>query len=438
MRLGAGELLPPPNLFEMRATKRLRLLAGFAAMLAVAAMAVPAQALPPLVGGAFASANVDWLGRLPEPGAVGARFIGDTMYVTTSGGLRIYDASSAIPVLVGALTLPHWENEDVDTNGSILLIAADHGFAPSVLYVVDVSNPALPVLLSAPTPVPSAHTASCINNCSFAWMAGRSAVDVMDLSNPAAPLFVGSFFPGGQIHDVQVDDAGIAWVSSSRGLFGYRTDDAAHPQLVVANRVNTPGGFQNDFIIHNSLRPNAVQESNSTFRDSVIDSGEKVLVTEENWLSTDNGECNRDGRFQTGWYHSDANGPRVDRLDSFNLGRGTVSTAQKPTGLTCSSHYLDYRDSVAAVAWYEQGVRFLDVSDPRNIRQVGYWMPASSQAWSVVFHRDQVYVIDAERGIDVLSFSGQAGGPTVLASRYGVAAKPAVADPRFGFSCRLI
>jgi FAD-dependent urate hydroxylase len=51
----------------------------------------------------------------------------------------------------------------------------------------------------------------------------------------------------------------------------------------------------------------------------------------------------------------------------------------------CSAHYFDVRDGLVAQAWYESGTRFLDVSDPSNIRQVGYWIPAKNVTWSAYY-----------------------------------------------------
>ena len=48
------------------------------------------------------------------------------MYVTTVTGLTTYDISDpANPQEIGRLALPHFENEDVDLGGDILLISND-------------------------------------------------------------------------------------------------------------------------------------------------------------------------------------------------------------------------------------------------------------------------------------------------------------------------
>src|SRR4051812_5642000 len=80
----------------------------------VLALAGPAAAGTPVV----ASDNVTLQGRLPEAtSAISSRFSpdGKTMYVSSATGLLIYDVTLPDhPILLGALPLPHFENEDVD------------------------------------------------------------------------------------------------------------------------------------------------------------------------------------------------------------------------------------------------------------------------------------------------------------------------------------
>ena len=93
--------------------------------------------------------------------------------------------------------------------------------------MIDISNPQLPVLKSAlPTgfihtgvpgifglPEPQedgiGHTASCIQDCNFAYLAGTAeGIQIVDLRDPAAPKLAKRFKPpitGIATHDVQVD-----------------------------------------------------------------------------------------------------------------------------------------------------------------------------------------------------------------------------------------
>ena len=57
-----------------------------------------------------------------------------------------------------------------------------------------------------------------------------------------------------------------------------------------------------------------------------------------------------------------------------------------PTRQTlCSAHYFDDRGGLIAQGWYEQGVRFLDISNPRDIRQVGFYIPQKNLMWGALY-----------------------------------------------------
>jgi hypothetical protein len=416
----------------MQAAGRRRLAAALGCALAVIA-AGPASAAPiriaendsvPLVSG-----NVTPLLTIPVSTPIGARFRDGLMYVTGSVGLSIYDVSDPrLPKPVGALPLPHFENEDVDMGGDLLLISNDPSEGVGVLYVIDISNPSTPTLKAAmpndfiatglpglfgqeePLPDGIGHTVSCVKaDCSFAYLAGTSAgIDVVDLRDPANPKRAGRFKPDITdltTHDVQVDAKGLAWIVGAGGTAAYDVTDPVNPRQVSrtdesiknSGQLGVPGpdpvfGIGGagetpiDLIHHNSLHY----------------SKRLVAITEEDYNRP---TCKGAGSFQT-WGIA---GKRLALLDMFtteldNLvqGRGWAPV----TGL-CSAHYFDERQGLVAGGWYEEGTRFLDVRDPAGIRQVGYWVPTKGETWSVLFaptdpKSEIVYALDFARGIDVL------------------------------------
>lgn len=413
--------------------------------LVLASGAFPASAVPPAAGGALASDGVELVASFPDVPAIGGRFVGDTLYVTTSQGLRIYDTGTldGIPVLMGALELPHFENEDVDTDGNILLISADQGGLENLLYVIDVSLPQAPLVAGILPFGPEGHTVSCIfveGRCDYAWIAGGGRLPIIDLRDPSSPRAVGSLsLPEGArgSHDVQVDAAGIAWVSAGGGLFGYDASDPLNPTLVAANF--SDGDHQgpelnSNFIIHNSLRPNADQMDPDLLADSAVDPGELLLVTEEDYLSA----CMDEGSFQTARMRTNATGDLVvERLDSFILGGGTVTDGRKPVGASCSAHYFDIReDGVVALAYYEQGTRFLDVSDPTDIRQIGYYLPVVTETWATRWHDGLLYTFDVARGLEVLRFTGGPASDEVQAPRLNPPTGLTKSSSTWGWVCR--
>jgi hypothetical protein len=85
--------------------------------------------------------------------------------------------------------------------------------------------------------------------------------------------------------------------------------------------------------------------------------------------------------------------------------------SKAPVTVNCSSHWFDAKDGVAAVGWYEQGVRFLNYSRPKDIAQVGYYIPANGSTWAAYWsptdpNGEIVYTADAYRGVDVLKIDG--------------------------------
>ncbi len=450
--------------------------AVLAAALALLAPAPATAATPRLAGERpLASSNVEPLATLPVPNPIGARFRDGFMYVTTTEGLTVYDVTKPeLPVPVGALPLPHFENEDVDLGGDILLVSNDPSEGVGVLYVIDISNPRAPVLKSAmpngfiETGVPGifglpepqeagiGHTASCIQRCRFAYLAGTAhGIQIVDLRDAANPKKAGKFVPaitGFATHDVQVDRKGLAWIAGADGTAAYDVSNPLKPRMVMRTDENIKNsgqlGFPGpdpvfgiggegetpiDLIHHNSLHY----------------SKRLVAITEEDYSRP---TCKGAGSFQT-W---GIVGKKLALLDMFtteldNLvqGKGWAPV----TGL-CSAHYFDERSGLVAIGWYEEGTRFLDVRDPAGIRQVGYWVPTKGETWAVYFpptdrSGEIVYALDFARGIDVLRFDRgdsrvrrapvrrswlreRPGSPGTGAGRTGLTRKT-----DFGFVCRL-
>jgi hypothetical protein len=436
-------------------------------------------ALPPDPTGLVASPNVSLQGTLAGPGVIGARFQDGVMYVTGTSGLTTFDISNpAAPALLGALPLPHFENEDVDLAGDILLISNDAAESTGILYVIDISDPASPSLLSTthmggdPVSGGPGHTASCVLDCSFAWVTDGGGIRVIDLRDPAAPVTIGTFdtpVGGGVVtHDVQVDGDGLAWVVGFDGAAAYRlapdydgqglgelvavTDEASRSTYLEEIGLGD-GSNPNDFIHHNSLRRG----------------GDDVLfVTEEDYARPG---CRGAGSFQSWTLPVDEEGnPTGAELSILDLWTTELLADLAQPAALCSAHYFDLRRNLVAQGWYEQGVRFLDVHDPGDIRQVGYFVPPTSATWAAYFaptdpSGEIVYSLDFTRGIDVLRFDrpdtgplsptgrpcspgtskkqcAEEGSPTLIAPirpEWLTAAPTAGApSPAFGFACRIV
>src|SRR3954469_5037170 len=162
-----------------RATKRLAglIVAAVAlALTAAPALATLAPADPPLA----TSKNVHLLGHIPGS-AAGMNFKGHYAYVSGWSGITVLDiARPASPELVGALPLPHFENEDVDLCGNTLIVVNDRVTRDlgSVMYVVSIANrtspkivAVMPLGLTGANARGSGHIANFVKaNCSQAWI----------------------------------------------------------------------------------------------------------------------------------------------------------------------------------------------------------------------------------------------------------------------------
>jgi hypothetical protein len=157
--------------------------------------------------------------------------------------------------------------------------------------------------------------------------------------------------------------------------------------------------------------------------------GRVIYATEENVTA----DCATSGRFVTydlagslkgqGW--KDKN-HRLRALDTW-----TPQEQEGTTGCASAHYFSDRGDGLLAQAFYDQGIRFLDVRNPRDIKQVGWYRPANGQAWAAYWRRGRVYVADLVLGVTVLRFDGGGSAPP-MPKRTRSSLKM---DPVFGMLC---
>jgi hypothetical protein len=392
------------------------------------------------------SPNVDLVATIPGT-YIGMHQVSTTRLVATgTDGLTTFDISDpALPKPMGVLPLPHFENEDVAADSRVAIVGNDRekGSNGGILFIVDLANMNVPTLASTlplniagpmDTERGPGHTTNCVapgaNPCRTLWLTGGHRVWVADLSDLKAPKLLGAFdspasmgstgfgTPGtmrtGATHDVERDSTGTLWVTGSGGAFGYRlTADPLKPRLLTGTGKEGVKPDVNDFILHNSKRSTATKDT--------------LLVTEEDYVDdrhTDDyppGSCNGQGKFQTWSIAGGEQGRGMKLLDQWKTevtGAPFVSGNKAPITANCSSHWFQERKGVAAVGWYEQGTRLLDVRNPKAVKQVGYWLPPNAVTWAAYWITDDiVYTADVGRGIDVLRVNRAATKPTVAPIR---------------------
>jgi hypothetical protein len=436
------------------------------ALLALAALAAAVNVMPAAGEGAVAdpplaaSSNVELLAHIPGTFA-GMNFKDHYAYVSGWGGVMVLDiANAANPQVAGFLPLPHFENEDVDLCGNMLIVVNDREQwdLGSILYVISLANPTLPVV-SAILPLGgtgsgrgSGHIANFVKtDCTQLWVDGGNLVEVVDLTVPTAPRSLGKFESAASMspsfkvsHDTELDTTtGTIWNVGGGGAAGYKlTANPLAPQLLgtTGTAGKNPSPY-NDFILHNSQRR-----------------GKTLLVTEEDYIDTDEvppGGCRGQGKFET-WDLSRLNKGAITPLGTWETELNGMFTSgavdsKAPVTVNCSSHWFDAKNGVAAVGWYEQGVRFLDYRTPTDIVQVGYYIPANGSTWAAYWsptdpNGEIVYTADAYRGVDVLRIENGGltgkkvkapvrdewlGSPTLDSATFN-------ASTTFGFMCPLL
>ena len=284
-------------------------------------------------------------------------------------------------------------------------------------------------------------------------------------------------------HDVDEDERGIAWVAGRGGIRGYATygrhrdpylnrvrrAEPFDPILVAGGglqwdvppaRGDDDGVAQATDFMHNSGRP-----TDGAVQASGVKKGNVLIGTEEDFQS-----CAEAGRIVAvdltdSWGGEPAqnstrtNPYRMKALSSFHPFLDTPETANP--NLQCSAHYFEIRQSTLAAGWYGQGLRLVDVSDARDMRQVGYYRVTgtgtdnpSSNSWDVAWYNDDppkgkssrkgkrsrkathnsrsdyVYLMDMSRGIEVIRLKG--GGAKASARMKSVVAPSVKRDPLGG------
>jgi hypothetical protein len=305
------------------------------------------------------------------------------------------------------------------------------------LVVVDVTDPDRPFIRSRTGRVGSStHTAQCVDQtqCDFAYTAGdRGKFSVLDLRNLDTPKQLSlvdspasgknAVFGTGAGHYWDFEN-GYGWHTGSGGIAVFDVTNPEEPTLVNGSDAKGRAAGWNDFILHNSQRPNG-----DVFLPGAAPSvfnGNVLLVGEEDYANDgDEVLCDKAGSFQT-WHvpdldaaaHAERGGGQdtgtITPLDSktpAQLGGGLTL----PAGAFCSAHWFDYhQDGFVAHGFYQAGLRILDVKDPKKIAQVGYATTGVTETWDAywvpVYGKDGratgdktniVYTADATRGVDV-------------------------------------
>ena len=396
------------------------------------------------------SDNVSLVSNQPGSAGISGCFMQTDELFVTSGldSVKVYDVSApASPREVGVLPNLVFENEAMNcgerrkTEGirRFALIGVDlYQASPSdpqhvnaggnELLIVDVTDPTAPRIASRTPGTTSTHTVACIDetDCRYAYSAGDNSTDsfsIFDLTDLTAPVELDSdpatagtqpFSSPTAGHKWNFDNADFGTHTGFDGSAVFDVSSPRQPRLVTttgaAGRGEDPAyeGY-NDFIHHNSFRPNA-----RAFRPGAAPSfarGNILLVTEEDYEQTD---CSKAGSFQA-WHVKSLDGTPdaivpLDKVELSDLGNFPL-----PAYAFCSAHWFDYHPSgIVAVGFYGGGMQLIDARDPRDLKPFGhatwgasevwdaYWVPVYDKRGKMTAKRTNlVYTVDLVRGLDV-------------------------------------
>ena len=442
----------------------------------------------PGVGG-FMSPNLSYVGTLATdaPG-VGARIVTvngqKRLYVSSVQGLRIWDVTDpALPLPLGALELPHWENEDiaVSADGKTVLMSEFTGTYMHVIEVLDLPGGRLQPVPAGFTTGPSGHIVDCID-ASCNWVYGSEGV-IIDLRDKANPIIreenwarMNGLPTNG--HNLQFDDSGLLWTDTTP-ISALDVSDPLNPVAVVKGDKAVQTGNKTAYQ-HNNIRPNASLYTAGASADPALNPGELLMGNgETNFTGTPLG----DGSAQQPCY--DGSGPfatykikdmtpgntdALEFVDVFRPVSGQYADGNPAVNaLGCSGHWFSVQpaslvapsaeeeppgeeeppatcekngkakkcketpervvaatvaaadetavateDYLVAAAWYEHGTRLLSVNKASGeITQKGFFQPVVGSASAAHWINDEyIYVVDYERGIDILRYDPDAPVPT--------------------------
>jgi hypothetical protein len=359
--------------------------------LVVALIGLPSAGAGPATG--IASSNVEFITTIPfDAGlATGARQVGNFLYVAGAKSFTIYDVSEPEAPKLQSITPIGFQfaNEDVDTNGKVLLLSDDTG--QKKLHVWDVRDKKSPVELAVMENMPD-HTFSCVLNCRWAYGARGS---IVDLRKPSKPNLAGNWYPGmfpGYGFDVTEVAPGLILTATRDIRFLDARRNPADPKLLAQ------GYTRDDRLIHSLLWPRNAKDK-------------FFIVQGETPFS---GTCNEEsGAFMT-WDASRWRKTHTFKMiDEFRVRNGTFTDGNPPAGATgCTDMWFEHHPrfhngGLVASSFFEHGTRFLSVDGRGRIEEVGHFMPAGGSSIASYWIDDRiVYSIDITRGIDILRFTG--------------------------------
>lgn len=362
----------------------------------------------PSVGG-VSSDNVEFIKYVPGGfNVVGGRKVGKYWYVNDQHKIMIFDVSDPLnPALTGFIPMPQeymYSREDLDTNGTIMVVpnTASARSTPgealpattNVLFIISVEDKTNPQII-AELPGAAQHTFSCILDCTWAYGSGGN---IVDLRNPTKPKLMDAKWDvqakTGGGHDVMEVSPGIVLTATMPITLLDARKDPVHPKVLAVGDT-TQIGFQHT--------PGWPVMGRSDFLLMAGETNNKVRCNDLN------------GAFQTWDARHWQKTHTFELIDQYRMTNGTYVDGKPAANVWgCSSHWHEpnprygLHGGLVAAAFFEHGVRFIDVDSKGKIEEVGYFMPHNGNTGAVYWITDRIaYTADYNRGIDIIKWTGE-------------------------------
>ena len=354
----------------------------------------------------IASTNVEHVRHVPlAQNGVGGRLIGKYFYMNDQNKIMIFDvADPENPEMVGSLLMPQeWQfsREDLDGNGKILVVpntasGVNDGTPPdgsptNAVYIVDVEDKTNPRIISKING-PAQHTYSCVLGCKWAWGSDGSIIDLRD---PAAPVLLEEKWstgkPASASHDVEEVAPGLVMTATQPLMLLDARKSPTAPKLMALGERNEDGRY-----MHGTRWPHSMKDR------FLLAAGE----------TTFNGRCSdTSGAFMTWDTRNWKKTHTFKLIDEYRVVNGMYVDGNPVAQRNCTAHWFEehpgFRNGgYVAGAFYDHGTRFFEVSGKGKISEAGFFMTYAGQASASYWITDElVYVVDYNRGLDILRFT---------------------------------
>lgn len=368
------------------------------ALLAMVATAAPnagaeqASLSGPTPGG-MASDNMEFVGTVPYAlDTVGARLIGDHMYVNDQQKIMIFDvAEPENPQLLSTIPMPQeavLSREDIDGNDKI--IAVPNLGTLEIIDVEDKSNPKKIKSVAGG----GDHTNSCILDCTYSYGSEGTIVDMRD---PAKAEVVGNWganlpFGVGGAHDVEEIKPGIVLTASQPIYLLDVRKDPLNPKLLAMGRSDDGRFIHTGRWARNGKDKFLLMAGETNFRPRCNESNGAFMTWDASkWKKT----------------------KTFTMIDEYRVKNGTYADGNPAVNAVgCSSHWHEANPKfknggIVAAAFFEHGTRIIRVDKKGKITDQDWFLPFRGSTGAVYWRTPRIlYSVQYGGGIDILRYTG--------------------------------